>query len=36
MDQHQLISPLKGGYIKTEFTIEIVLEFNMLTYFSRE
>jgi hypothetical protein len=32
MDQHQLISPLKGGHIKTEFPIE----FNMLTYFSRE
>jgi hypothetical protein len=25
MDQHQLISPLKGGHIKTEFTIEIAL-----------
>jgi len=25
MDQQQLISPLKGGYIKTEFTIEVTL-----------
>ncbi len=30
MDQPQLISPLKGGQIKTEFPIEIVLEFKIL------
>ncbi len=36
MDQPQLISPLKGGQIKTESPIEIVLEFNILTYFLRE
>jgi len=33
MDYQRLISPLKGGHIKIEFPIEIVLEFNMLTYF---